>query len=142
MRAARASSRTIVFSRRAASRSARAASRHLRQQQNQAGAAGREEGQADAVVGQGVGDNGNVAEHLPAHLCHDANAHHSAIQRIGIVGDEQALHDEGHEQQDDEHRAHKAQLLTHHAEDEVVGALGEPELFLDAVAKAQTGDAA
>ena len=39
---------------------------HLGHEQQQAGAARGEEGQADAGVGQGVGDDGHVAEHLPA----------------------------------------------------------------------------
>lgn len=39
---------------------------HLCQQQDQAGTAGGEERQADAGVGQGVGDHGDVAEHLHA----------------------------------------------------------------------------
>ena len=48
---------------------------HLGQQQDEAGAAGGEEGQRDAGVGQGVGDDRDVAEHLPRDLRHDADAH-------------------------------------------------------------------
>src|SRR5699024_4919838 len=51
---------------------------HLGHEQQQTGAARGEEGQADAGVGQGVGDDGHVAEHLPAHLGHDAHAHQRA----------------------------------------------------------------
>ena len=61
---------------------------HFCQQQNQACAAGGEEGQADAGVGQGVGDHGDIAEHLPRDLCHDADAHHGAVQVLGLIGDE------------------------------------------------------
>ena len=60
---------------------------HLGQQQDQTGAARREEGQADAGVGQGVGDHCDVAEHLPGDLCHDADAHHRAVEVFGPVGD-------------------------------------------------------
>ena len=59
---------------------------HLCQQQDQAGTAGREEGQADAGVGQGVGDHGDVAEHLPGDLRHNANPHHGAELVLGLIG--------------------------------------------------------
>ena len=52
------------------------------------------------------------------------------------------LHQKQHKQQDDQHGPHKAQLLTDHGEDEVVVALGQPELFFNAVAKAEAGHAA
>ena len=41
------------------------------------------------------------------------------------------------EQHDDDHRADEAQFLAHDTEDKVVGALRQPELLFDAVAKAQ-----
>ena len=55
---------------------------HLGQQQDQTGAAGGEEGQRNAGVGQGVRDNGDVAEHLPGDLRHDADAHQRAENRF------------------------------------------------------------
>ena len=49
----------------------------------------------------------------------------------------QPLHEEEDEEQDDHHSPHEAQLLADDAEDEVVGAFGEPELLFDAVAEAE-----
>jgi len=54
-----------------------------------------------------------------------------------VEGQPQPLHEEEHEEQDDDDGTHEAQLLAHDAEDEVVGALGKPELFFDAVAEAE-----
>ncbi len=110
---------------------------HLGQQQDQTGAAGGEEGQRNAGVGQGVGDNGDVAEHLPGDLRHDADAHQRAEPVFGMEGDPEALHQKEDEQHDDDHRADEAQFLAHDTEDKVVGALRQPELLFDAVAKAQ-----
>ena len=59
-----------------------------------------------------------------------------------MEGQPQPLHEEEHEEQDDDDGTHEAQLLAHDAEDEVIGALGEPELFFDAVAEAEAGDTA
>ena len=110
---------------------------HLGQQQNQAGAAGGEEGQRNAGVGQGVGDNGDVAEHLPGDLRHDADAHQRAEPVFGMEGDPETLHQKEDEQHDDDHRTDEAQFLAHDTEDKVVGALRQPELLFDAVAQPQ-----
>ena len=115
---------------------------HLGQQQDQAGAAGGEEGQRDAGVGQGVGHDRDVAEHLPRDLGHDADAYQRAEPVLRVESQPEPLHEEEHEQQDDQHRPDEAQLLADDAEDEVVGAFGQPELLFDAVAKAEAGHAA
>ena len=47
-----------------------------------------------------------------------------------------------HEQQDHHQRTQKAQLLAHDAEDKIVGALRQPELFFNAVAQPQPGQPA
>ena len=75
-----------------------------------------------------------LAAQLPRDLRHDADAHHGAVQILGLIGDEQPLHDEQHEQHDDEHCANEAQFLAHHAENKVVGAFRQPELLFHAVA--------
>ena len=54
----------------------------------------------------------------------------------------QPLHEEKDEEQDDHYSPHEAQLLADDAEDEVVGAFGEPELLFDAVAEAEARHAA
>ena len=115
---------------------------HFCQQQHQAGAAGREERQTDTGIGDGVGDDRNVAEHLPRDLRHDADAHHRAVQIFRAVCNDQSLHDEYHEQNDNDHRADEAQLLAYHTEDKVVVAFRQPELFFHAVAKASAGQPA
>ena len=78
-----------------------------------------------------------VAEHLPGDLRHDADAHQRAEPVFGMEGDPEALHQKEDEQHDDNHRADEAQFLAHDTEDKVVGALRQPELLFDAVAKAQ-----
>ena len=115
---------------------------HLGQQQDQAGAAGGEEGQRDAGVGQGVGHDRDVAEHLPRDLGHDADAHQRTEPVLSVERQPEPLHEEEHEQQDNQHRPDEAQLLADDAEDEIVGAFGQPELLFDAVAKAEAGHAA
>ncbi len=81
------------------------------------------------VLGRGVGHDGDVAEHLPRDLGHDADAHQRAEPVLGLRAIISPLHDKQHEQHDDEHCADEAQLLAHHAEDEVVGAFRQPELL-------------
>ena len=54
-----------------------------------------------------------------------------------MEGDPEALHQKEDEQNDDDHRTDEAQFLAHDTEDKVVGALRQPELLFDAVAKAQ-----
>ena len=110
---------------------------HFCQQQDQTGAAGREKRQADAGIRDGVGDHGDVAEHLPGDLRHNANSHHGAELVLGLIGDHQALRYEQYAQHDDEHRTDEAQFFAHHTEDEVVGAFRQPELLFHAVAKAK-----
>ena len=111
---------------------------HLAKQEQQTCAAGREERQADAGVGQQRRANADVQKYLPPHLRDDADAQQGAVQIRGAQRNADPLHQKRRKESDQRQRTDKAQFLPDHGKDKVVFGIRQPLVLLDTVADADT----
>ena len=93
------------------------------------------------VLGRVLVTTANVAEHLPCDLGHNADAHHRAVEVCCLECDPHPLQQKQHEQQDRPSAHPKSPAPCTTLKIKSVGALRQPELFFNAVAQPQPGQA-
>ena len=101
-----------------------------------------EERERNARRGQEVRHDTDVQEHLQGKMRCKPRRHQRAEAVTRVHCDPIAAHDQQHEQQNHHHRADKAQLLAEDGENVVVVLLRQIQIFLPALAEAETHQAA
>ena len=100
---------------------------------------GGEKGQADAGVGDGIGDHGHIEDSLQGHL-HSKAYHQQRSKTVGgMGGNGDPPPEQQHKQQHHGAGPHKAQFLADDGEDEVVLGFGHKQMLLAAVPQPQPG---
>ena len=110
---------------------------HFAQQHHQTGAAGGKKRQADAGIGDGVGDYRHIQHCLQGHLHHKAHYQQRTEPIRCMRRQRDAPPQQQCKQQDHRAGSHKAKLLAQDGKDEVVLRFGHEQVLLAAAAKAK-----